>query len=355
METVLIPQADTLSVGWGWFQVLLQGTLPLHLLLMNAMVGGLGIGLALHLRGGAVHKRLAHRIMVMLSLVIAFVVNIGVAPLLFLQVLYGQFNYTSSVLMGAFWIQIIPMLIVAYYGSYLYDFQFKRLGKMGILVGSISLLLLLGIGALFTNNMLLMSLPQRFGEYFNHLDGTLLVLDHPEYLPRYLHMMLGAFAVGGLYVALLGRFRAIRDQEMAELATTVGMRVFLVTTIINVAVGLLYLLVLPKKNMMLFMGGDIGATIALLVGFLLTLGALIVAWKKKLWLTVGHVVALVYVMSFLRSWLRSEALREFFTLDQLQVVPQYSPMVFFIITLLVGIAALIWLAKKIAPAMAQEL
>ncbi|MEJ2057351.1 MAG: hypothetical protein P8X39_05885 [Desulfofustis sp.] len=121
-----IPTADTIPVAWGWFQFLLLLTFPVHLLAMNAMIGGLTIGIVQHFRGGETPARLAHRIAFSLPLVIAFAVNFGVAPLLFLQVLYGHFIYTSSVLMGIFWISVIPLLIVAYYGAYLYDFKLLR-------------------------------------------------------------------------------------------------------------------------------------------------------------------------------------------------------------------------------------
>jgi hypothetical protein len=351
MDTLFIPKPDVIPVAWGWFQFLLLLTLPLHLMAMNAMVGSLGLGVVQHIRGGDVQSRLAHRIALALPLVIATVVNLGVAPFLFMQVLYGQFNYTSSILMGTFWILVIPMLIVAYYGAYLYDFKFEQLGKAGILIGIVSLVLFLTIGAFFSNNMLLMTLPERFGEYFANMGGTLLIFNHPEYLPRYLHMMMGALAVGGLYVALLGRFKGERDFQLMEHAENLGMRVFFVCTLINAVVGLVHLGTLPKKDMMIFMGGDIAATIVFSVALLLTVAVLVVSWKKKLWLTVGHVVVLVYLMVFTRAWLRSSSLREFFTLDQLEVVPQYSPLVFFIVTLVIGIAALVWLWQKTSKAM----
>lgn len=353
MDSLFIPQPDVIPVAWGWFQFLLLLTLPLHLLAMNAMLGSLGLGVAQHIRGGGVQSRLAHRIAQALPLVVATVVNLGVAPYLFMQVLYGQFNYTSSILMGTFWILVIPMLIIAYYGAYLYDFKFKQLGKAGILIGSVSFVLFLVIGSFFSNNMLLMTLPQQFGEYFGSMGGTLLIFDHPEYLPRYLHMMMGALAVGGLYVALLGRFKGDRDIQLMEHAENLGLRVFFVCTLVNSVVGLVYLGTLPKKDMMIFMGGDMAATIAFSVAFLLTVAVLVVSWKKKLWLTVGHVVVLVYLMVFMRAWLRSSYLREVFTLDQLQVVPQYSPLVFFLVTLVVGIAALVWLWQKTSKAMAH--
>ena len=45
MDPLILPQPDTISVNWGWFQFLLLLTFPLHLLAMNAMLGGLAIGI----------------------------------------------------------------------------------------------------------------------------------------------------------------------------------------------------------------------------------------------------------------------------------------------------------------------
>lgn len=354
MDPLIIPQPDTIPVSWGWFQFLLLVTFPLHLLAMNAMLGGLAIGIVQHVRGGALQKQLAHRIAIALPLVIAFVVNFGVAPLLFVQVLYGQFLYTSSVLMGVFWILIVPVLIIAYYGAYFYDFRFIQLGSAGPFVAVLVFSLLVVIGFFFSNNMLLMATPEQFGEYFSHKGGTLLSFGQPGFWPRFLHMLLGALAIGGLFVALLGRFRKSANPDLAKYAEQVGLSSFLFLTSCNVMVGVWYLLSLPKELMMLFMGGNLGATVSFCVALLLVLGVLWGAVKGKFWLTFYHAVGLVVVMTFLRSWLRSAYLRDVFTLNELQIVPQYSPMIFFFVILVAGIACLVWLILKTRDAFILE-
>lgn len=351
METLIIPQPDTLQVSWGWFQFLLLLTFPLHLLAMNAMVGGLVIGVAQHLTGGERGRLLAHKIALALPLVIAFTVNFGVAPLLFVQVLYGQFIYSSSVLMGSFWILIIPMLIIAYYGAYLYDFKFTRLGMSGPLIGLLSLSLILVIGFFFSNNMLLMSVPEEFQRYFSQMNGTLLVAERAELWPRFLHMILGACAVGALFVAMLCRFSG--DKELSVYGTGLGVKMFLYLTGLNVLVGFWYLLSLPDGLTSLFMGGSTIASALLIVGLLLAAGAVWAAVKGKYWLTLSHAVMLVVVMSLMRSALRSGYLHDVFTLDQLEVIPQYSPMIFFFATLVLGLICLYWLIRKTLDCVAE--
>ena len=288
MSDALIPRPDTITVAWGWFQFLLLLTFPVHLLAMNAMVGGLAIGVVQHFKGGPVRLRLAHRLAILLPLVIAFAVNFGVAPLLFSQVLYGHLFYTSSILMGPFWLAIIPVLILAYYGAYLYDFRFRQLAGAGRWLALVILLVLLAIGFLFVNNMLLMILPERFAAYFSNMGGSLPAADHPVLLPRYLHMMTGAVAVGGLFVALAGRFQADRDPELAAQARDVGLQTFFWGTAVNVLNGLWFLLAQPREIMLIFMGGNLPATICFTAALLVVVVMLFYRLEKK---TVADLLA----------------------------------------------------------------
>ena len=61
-----------------------------------------------------------------LPVMIALGINMGVPPLLFLQVVYGNLFYSSSVLMAVYWILIIPLLILAYYGTYIHIFRYGK-------------------------------------------------------------------------------------------------------------------------------------------------------------------------------------------------------------------------------------
>lgn len=157
----LVPTPDAIPVAWGWFQFLLLLTLPLHLLFMNAMVGSAGMALIARLSPAEPSRRLAHELAKILPFLVAFTVNLGVAPLLFNQVLYGHFLYVSSVLMGVFWLAVIPLLILAYYALYLYGFRFNKAGSPGTLLLAFALLMFFVIGFIFTNNMTLMLDPMK--------------------------------------------------------------------------------------------------------------------------------------------------------------------------------------------------
>lgn len=357
MDTLLIPTPDTIPVAWGWFQFFLLLTFPLHLLAMNAMLGGLIIGVTLQFSNQPLAGALAHRIAVALPLVIAFAVNFGVAPLLFLQVLYGHFVYTSSILMGSFWLLVIPLLIIAYYGAYLYDFKYHALGKTkGIVIATVVVLLLLVIGYFFSNNMLLMSKPALFENYFAHRAGTFLASGHAEFWPRYLHMMFGALAIGGLSVALLGQLLMPKvGQAFSTYARDIGMQVFFWTTLVNVGLGTWYLLSIREETRRIFMGGDLLATSNFGLALILALAVLVTSLRRKrLYSTVAGAVLLLYLMSFMRAWVRSDYLGSVFTLDQLSVTNQWSPLIFFIITLSMGLGVITWMLKAVMQDLASK-
>jgi len=346
----MIPTPDTIPVSWGFLQFLLLLTFPLHIILMNAMLGSAIIALYARFRSGELWTRLSEDLAKALPLIVAFTINFGVAPLLFVQVLYGQFIYTSSILMGVFWLSIILLLIVAYYCTYLFDFKFAALGQAGKWIIGLAVVIFLGIAFLFSNNMTLMLRPGEWSLYWQNSGGTILNLGDVTLWPRYLHFIVGGTAVGGLAVALIGKFKAKRDPELAELAVTVGMRVFTVLTFVQIAIGFWFLLALDKPVMMMFMGENMLATVLLLAGIMLAIGVLWAASKKKVYLAAAHVIALLYVMTFMRAFVRAGYLQEVYTLDMLQVIPQYSPMIVFFVVLVAGLATVVWLVRQAVEA-----
>ena len=155
----LIPVADTLTAANGWFQFFLMLTFPLHLFAMNAMLGCGLVAFISHLHPGRAHHELSHELAKALPFLVAFTVNLGVAPLLFVNVIYGHLLYSSTVLMGLYWLAVIPLLIIAYYLAYIYDFSFIKLGNLAMFVLLAALAMLLAVGFIFSNNMTMMISP----------------------------------------------------------------------------------------------------------------------------------------------------------------------------------------------------
>jgi hypothetical protein len=201
--TRLIPQALPIPVDWGWFYLFQVLTFIIHILVMNVMLGAAIIALVHHLRGKRETDPLTKTVSVKLPFTIAFAVNFGVAPLLFMQVLYGQFLYTSSVLMAVYWLAVVGLVIAAYGSAYIYDFRYTSLGGLKTVFIGLTALCLLATAFIFTNNMTLMLSPEAWSEYFDNPGGPILNLSDPTVLPRYLHIVASSTALGGLALALL--------------------------------------------------------------------------------------------------------------------------------------------------------
>jgi len=187
------------------FKLLHSVTFALHLSAVDLLLGGMMIGLVLHIAGSMrgspellnVSGMLAHR----LPTVMAFVINLGIPPLLFAQVLYGRALYTSSVLMGAYWISVIFLLMGSYLALYLSAKRAEmRRGWIG--AGLAALALALTISFIYSNNMTLMLRPQAWAAlYRNSPSGVQWNLDDPTLLLRWHFFLAGALP--GAAAALL--------------------------------------------------------------------------------------------------------------------------------------------------------
>lgn len=345
--TGLIPLPDTYPAAWELFNFLLMLVFPLHLILMNAMVGTTAIAAYALLRKDQTLQGLAYELAKVIPFLIAFAVNLGVAALLFLQVAYGQFFYTGSIMMGVYWLAVVPLLLLAYYAAYLFDFKFSRLKKpLAVFLITLPLLIFLSIAFIYSNNMTLMLDPEAWQAYFTTQNGTLLHWGHTPLIPRYLHFMTGGLAVGGLFAALLGRVRTKMDPAVRSAAERIGMKVFTALTGMSILAGFLFLGTLPRPLLRLFMGGDQVATVVFGLGLILSLVAVVAGACRKVWLCIGLVVPLMYLMSYLRDVVRTAYLQPYFRPELLTVVPQYGALAMFLAALLAGIIAMTWLIRQ---------
>jgi len=204
---------------------------------------------------------------------------------------------------------------------------------------------MLCIGFIFTNNMTLMLDPEAWKGYFSHSGGVFLNLADPSLWPRYIHMIVGALAVGGLAVALLSRLWQSKDGDVAELALSSGMCLFFVASCLQVVVGVWFLLSLPAHVMMLFMGQQLLPTLLLLIALVLVVLVLVAAWKKSLLHCSWMTVVLVYVMTFLRAIVREGYLDHHAVKQIVATTHDYSPLMLFVGTLVVGLALVAWMIK----------
>lgn len=358
-----IPQIDPMPLpGPLWLlRGLLLLTFVLHLLLMNTLVGGALTALVCALRrrrsarAAQLATELAHRLPVLFSLTI----TLGVAPLLFLQVLYGRLFYASSILMGAPWIGVIALVVASYYGIYYFSLAVRNGPWSGAVVPVLgaALALLAIIAFLYSNNLTLMLDPDRWAAlYVRSNSGWNLNWSEPTLLPRYLHFLLSALALTGLMLVTMGIRR--RHTDYGRWLVEQGSQLFLGPTLLNFAVGFWWLAWLPARVRTSFLGQDWVAMLALGLGFVSTIGAvmhLVLAKAKtgkaadrNAWLSIVAAIVTVACMVVLRDSLRTAYLAPYFRVDQVRVAPQTGIIVLFFLLFVLGVAVVVWMLRKVA-------
>lgn len=348
----LIPTPDTIPAPAWLFVILELFTFTLHILLINVVIGGTLILLFSRLRGSgdslgkSFHGEIAGKI----PTTIALGINLGVAPLLFVQVIYGNLFYASSVLMAVYWILIIPILILAYYGAYIHIRKYETaaaLSKLAILVTGIFVLY---IAFMFVNNITLMEQPQKWTAYFGNRGGTILNIGDPILIPRYLHFITASVAVAGLFLAILWHFRKKKDGEIAQKNVRNGLKIFAIATAVQIVIGFWFLLAIPSDFVVQFMGRNLFYTIFLFGGMLVGIGAMVAAFLGKLWLTVGHLIATIILMIITRDNLRALYLQDQYSLSTLQLTPQYGVLVLFLVIFVIGLGSVAYMLNIAATA-----
>jgi len=182
----------------------------LHMTLMNLWFAGLVTMLVLRWRGGAHAQRLSDRVINAMPFVVAFGINLGIVPLLFTQVAYYQVFYPATILSAWPWFAVIPLLMVAYYGVYLYVIGLRkgRLTPLMRAAGWLSAAVFMLLGLAFSNTFSLMTNVAGWGPLWNATSqtgaplGIGINLSDPTLLPRLLMMFGLALTTTAAYIAV---------------------------------------------------------------------------------------------------------------------------------------------------------
>lgn len=330
----LVPIPTAIPVHWAWIDILLILTFTVHILFMNTVVGG---GVIALINSTGKNEKAARTLSRLLPALLALTINFGVAPLLFLQTNYGHFDYPGSVIMGGWWLLVIPAVLMAYYGLYIYDFKYAALKTTKRLVLGVALLFLLYAGFMLTNNMTIMLQPKAWLQYFAHGGGLGLNLNDVSIYPRFLHFIVGALAIGGLFLALVGRRRS--QPEFIAM----GMRWFTRATMVNICIGAWFLVALPREIMLQFMGNHTLATATLILGLLLTGAMLHAGIKQALTLTTILTVLTVLVMAIARHLVRLFYTAPLVAVQDIPLQAEYSPLVMFLLSLAAVLGLSFWM------------
>jgi hypothetical protein len=216
------------------FKLLHIVTLSLHFVAVEMLLGGLLLAVLLSLFRGSPESMVTARALARrLTIVMTYVINLGVPPLLFAQVLYGRALYTSSVLIGIYWISIIAILTLTYWLLYQFTARLES-GKSAWWAGLSAWLLAGFIARLLSTNMTLMLRPEVWRQMYSASGaGAYLPTGDPTLTPRWLMMLAGGLFIGGLWLVYLAGRSTFTPEEKRFVAGLGGK--------VAAAFGLVYL------------------------------------------------------------------------------------------------------------------
>jgi hypothetical protein len=350
-----------------WLMKLLHiVTLSLHFVAVEMLLGGLLLACLLSLCRRSQHAQVVARALARrLSIVMTYVINLGVPPLLFAQVLYGRALYTSTVLIGVYWIAIIPTLMLVYWLLYRFSARLEA-GKSAWWVGLSAWLLAGGVARMLSTNMTLMLRPEAWRRMYSaSAMGTYLPAGDPTLTPRWLLMLSGGLLIGGLWLVYLAGRSTFTAQERKFTAKLGG--------IIAAVFGLVYLVagfwavsVQPAavqagltqgvaSHALYRYEGFAGygwitlVAVAVLLGAIAGLGKIAAAWLS--WSAVAAAVLLEIMLALYRDGVRDVTLlsKGYDVWDRV-VVTNWSVVGLFLALFVASLGVIAWLISVMARA-----
>ncbi len=324
-----LPGYNFLSAPLWLITVLHWVTLTVHFVAMNFVVGGI-----VALLWGKISNRwedaAVKQFVKLLPSATAAAVTFGVAPLLFLQLVYHRQAYSASIVSAWHWLLILLGAMLAYYLLYAASFG-KGPGSRKRLFLTLAFAALLYVSWVFSSVFSMAEQPELIRTlYASDQSGLAVNTSVSEWLLRWLHMLTGAITVGGFCLGFVGR--------KSEKLYAVGKQFFLWGFATAGLLGLVYLFTLGEYIVPFMRSMGIWALTA---AILLTAGALHFYFKRKF---VGASLMLfvsILGMVITRHLLRMVRLQEYFEPSSLPVNPQWSVFAVFLVCFLIAIA-LVW-------------
>ena len=363
-----IPSIDPipLPAPVGLFKFLHHLTLASHFGALHLLLGGLALAtvwnLAGHLTGSASAKDASGTVAKKLTIVTTYVINFGVPPLLFAQILYGRALYTSSTLIGAWWISVVFLIMAAY----------ALLYRMGTLAdrkrpwwhwGVVSFALLAVVGRLFSTNMTLMLTPEKWKPLYEaSANGATLPPTDPTMWPRFAVLFLGAFSLGALGTSLWSNLGSVSDSTRTFIRRWCAIAAIAILPLLAAA-GSWALSAQPESVQA---GLQIGVAASLrtlwiaatTAAFLSAIWLLLSAQRKTAWPSiVGAVAATTSIAAWtiLRDEVRDLTLKpKGLDVWATPVATNWIVVGIFLVSLVAGLALLAWLVAVVAKASPLE-
>jgi len=237
------------------FLVLGVLTFALHIVAVQVMLGASALTLRGAISTDASWRRLAAAMLTTAKIAVSVAIVLGVAPLLFVQVIYDPFWYTSNVLSAWWVIGFIGLLIVGYISMYAFYWKNPDLAQMGGRSTGwmvLSVLALLGVGFIVHSLTYQALFPQQWMTWYapgGTVDPSGRSL-HLWHLPRFGFFIALSAPVAGAWLLAYRRYlQGAQEPDTGYLAflLQLGQRMMRVGAAVAGALGALWMATLPPE------------------------------------------------------------------------------------------------------------
>jgi hypothetical protein len=334
-------------------------TLSLHFIAVELLLGGLLLAAVLSIaRNNPGARTVTAAIAKRLPVVMTYVINLAVPPLLFAQVLYGRALYTSSVLIGAWWIAVIGLLMATYWLLYRFAARVES-GRRAWWVGLLAWALAGTVARVLSSNMTLMLRPEVWqAMYQSSASGTNLPAGDPTIFPRWLFMMAGGLLFAGLWLIWLAGNAPAEQTERRQLARTGGM-LAVPMAIVQVLAGLLVVATQPASIIAMMNGNwvyPLAREVWLGALALCFVAGAIAIFVRRASVLAAWAAALVALLASLSMTLYRDGIRDTtlltkgFDVWNRTVVTNWSVVGLFLVLFVAGLGVIAWLMTVVARA-----
>lgn len=365
MTPDLMPALDPTPLpGPPWlFQVLLLVTFYLHALFLSVALGGAVLAAAAQVgsrgRAGDPRTVLAGRIAAMNGYGISFAISTGIAPLLFVQVLYPQSFYTATLLVAWAWLGMLALLALGYYAFYVYKLRaLPGLEARGATGGAAwlvtSAVLFLAIACVHVAVNLIHSQPDLWARLSA---SPWAVVTDPTYGARVTHFVLGAVALAGVVVAwwAVRQARRGRDVDTNASIARYAWRWLVAVTALQLVDGLLLVVLLPGRVLEGLVRGGAASLGSLALGLALGVGLLVllvavrdpVARPRSATGVLTLIASTTAVMTLMRHQVRDLYLAPVASRLPAEVEPQWGNFALFVVCLVLALATVAWMVRRV--------
>ena len=230
-------------------------TFALHIAAVQVMLGAATLTLRGAFQADVKWRRLASAMLVTAKIAVSVAIVIGVAPLLFVQVVYDPFWYTSNVLSAWWALGFILLLIggyIAMYAFYWKNHDIVADGGRGGYWMVLSIALLLAVGFIVHSLSNQMFYPERWIEWYapgGQIDPSGHSL-HQWHLSRFLFFIALSAPVTGAWLLAYRRYlQGAKETDVAYLGFVLSLaqRLMVIGGVVSVLIGAAWMMTLPEK------------------------------------------------------------------------------------------------------------